>query len=206
MKKQPKQERSRQIVDSVLTSATRILSKMNLRDVTTNKIAEAAGVGIGSLYDYFPNKKSIVESLIDQRISSAVKDFSDLLEKDPQLPIEQTIEEVLEYLRTDFLERKEFLREIFTLAPESGRMESLYHARVNVTATLAQHLLKKHPDLDEDHAQQRAFLAVHGTMGLIESYIMVVPSYFPKENFVSELREFLRSLLLNKNRLQSEAK
>lgn len=63
MKRQPKQARSQQIVTAVLDGATRILSTAPLKSVTTNRIAEVAGVGIGSLYDYFANKNSIVTAL-----------------------------------------------------------------------------------------------------------------------------------------------
>jgi|SRR6478672_8295999 len=65
LKKTPQQERSRAVVDCILGAATRILGTRALRDTTTNHIAALAGVGIGSLYQYFQSKEAIVECLLE---------------------------------------------------------------------------------------------------------------------------------------------
>lgn len=196
MKKQPKQQRSKQIVDAVLAGATRILSKARLREVTTNKIAEVAGVGIGSLYDYFPNKTSIVTSLIDRRIENLVRDFKILLQKDPTNTLEEKIEEIVSFLETDFLDRKDFLKEIFLLAPESGRMEVLYRARVEISEVISLYLQEKSLHLSSVQANQKSFLVVHGILGIIESYIMIAPDYFTPTEISNEIRKAIRSALI----------
>jgi AcrR family transcriptional regulator len=66
LKKSPQQERSRALVDSILEAATRILSARRLHEISTNYIAEVAGVGIGSLYQYFDSKEAIAESLLER--------------------------------------------------------------------------------------------------------------------------------------------
>jgi len=66
LKKMPQQERSRAMVSSILEAATRILSNRHLRETTTNQIAALAGVGIGSLYQYFDSKEAIAQCLLDQ--------------------------------------------------------------------------------------------------------------------------------------------
>jgi AcrR family transcriptional regulator len=66
MKKQPQQARSRSTVNAILESAARILARHGWAEFTTNAVAEAAGVGIGSLYQYFPNKMAIVDSILQR--------------------------------------------------------------------------------------------------------------------------------------------
>ena len=66
LKKAPQQERSRAVVDSILGAATRILGALPLRETTTNHIAAVAGVGIGSLYQYFQSKEAIAECLLER--------------------------------------------------------------------------------------------------------------------------------------------
>src|ERR1700681_4876663 len=66
LKKSPQQERSRALVDSILEAAARILSARRLHEISTNHIAEVAGVGIGSLYQYFDSKEAIAESLLER--------------------------------------------------------------------------------------------------------------------------------------------
>ena len=60
----PGQARSQETVDVILEASARILESDGVRGFNTNAIAEKAGVSIGSLYQYFPNKDSIVLALI----------------------------------------------------------------------------------------------------------------------------------------------
>ena len=74
-RRQPKQERAQQTVDVVLQGAVRGLGREGIDSVTTNRIAEAAGVSIGSLYQYFPDKHAIFEALHErhaQRVQQVI--------------------------------------------------------------------------------------------------------------------------------------
>ena len=62
-RKTPSQERARATVEAILEAAAYILVKDGWGKFTTNSVAERAGVNIGSLYQYFPNKDSIVAEL-----------------------------------------------------------------------------------------------------------------------------------------------
>lgn len=61
----PKQRRSRVIVSAILEAGRRLLEAEGPRALTTNRIAERAGVSIGSLYRYFPNKQAIVAAIYE---------------------------------------------------------------------------------------------------------------------------------------------
>src|SRR4029450_3770500 len=59
----PRQSRARATVDAILFAAAHILKTAGFAHATTNTIAENAGVSIGSLSQYFPNKEAIVAAL-----------------------------------------------------------------------------------------------------------------------------------------------
>lgn len=63
-RKTPVQGRSKATCDAVLEAAARILVEEGRSALTTNRIAERAGVSVGSLYQYFPGKEAIVAELI----------------------------------------------------------------------------------------------------------------------------------------------
>lgn len=65
-RKTPSQERSQATVQAILEAATRVLAKHSLAGFNTNRVAEVAGVSVGSLYQYFPNKDALVTALIEQ--------------------------------------------------------------------------------------------------------------------------------------------
>ncbi|MFZ4813432.1 MAG: TetR/AcrR family transcriptional regulator [Phototrophicaceae bacterium] len=60
----PKQARSQQRFDHILTVAASLFAERGLEHVTTNHIAEQAAVPIGSLYQFFPNKEALLAALI----------------------------------------------------------------------------------------------------------------------------------------------
>jgi AcrR family transcriptional regulator len=62
-RKTPRQERSRATVEAILQAAAYILVRSGYDALTTNSIAERAGVNIASLYQYFPNKEAILAEL-----------------------------------------------------------------------------------------------------------------------------------------------
>ena len=59
-RKQPKQTRSNELVSAVLQAAVQVLAEEGAQRFTTARVAERAGVSIGSLYQYFPNKAAIL--------------------------------------------------------------------------------------------------------------------------------------------------
>ena len=59
-RKAPRQRRSRQLVEDILEAAIRVLSREGASRFTTARVAETAGVSVGSLYQYFPNKEAIL--------------------------------------------------------------------------------------------------------------------------------------------------
>ncbi|WP_428680355.1 TetR family transcriptional regulator [Reyranella sp.] len=59
-RKEPRQARSAQLVSDILEAAVRVLTQDGARRFTTARVAERAGVSVGSLYQYFPNKEAIL--------------------------------------------------------------------------------------------------------------------------------------------------
>src|SRR5690606_5576054 len=62
----PLQPRARVTRDVMLVAAERVLARLGAAGLTTNHVAEVAGVSIGTLYQYFPNKQAIVAALIER--------------------------------------------------------------------------------------------------------------------------------------------
>jgi len=63
MRKQPRQARSIATVEAIIEAGAHVLSQAGWAGFSTNKVAEAAGVSIGSLYQYFPDKLALVEAI-----------------------------------------------------------------------------------------------------------------------------------------------
>jgi AcrR family transcriptional regulator len=66
-RKAPRQARSTDTVETILAAATRVLERESLAGFNTNRVAEVAGVSVGSVYQYFPNKSALIAALIDRQ-------------------------------------------------------------------------------------------------------------------------------------------
>ena len=66
MRKTPKQARSRLLVASIIDATAIVIAKHGLTAATTARIAEQAGISIGSLYQYFDSKEDLYEALLER--------------------------------------------------------------------------------------------------------------------------------------------
>ncbi|HWW03929.1 TetR/AcrR family transcriptional regulator [Collimonas sp.] len=74
-RKLPVQARSAQTVEAVLEATARILETQGLAACTTNAVAERAGVSVGSLYQYFPNRDALTVALIERETAQLLLDI-----------------------------------------------------------------------------------------------------------------------------------
>src|SRR5260370_40812254 len=63
-RKSASQKRSRVTVETLLDATARVLTRHGYDRASTNRIAATAGVSVGSLYQYFPNKEALVAALV----------------------------------------------------------------------------------------------------------------------------------------------
>ena len=71
-RKSPTQRRSVDTVDTILEAAVRVLRRDGYAGLTTRRVAEVAGVSVGSLYQYFPNRQAIVADLVRRRVTAFI--------------------------------------------------------------------------------------------------------------------------------------
>jgi AcrR family transcriptional regulator len=76
-RRQAKQRRSRATVDTILEAAARVLVKQGYAAASTNRVAEVAGVSIGTLYEYFANREEVYDALIEREIDALLLVFQD---------------------------------------------------------------------------------------------------------------------------------
>ncbi len=73
VRKKPRQKRSQDTVDAILEATARILQEEGYDKTSTNRVAKVAGVSIGSLYQYFPNKEALIHELFERHHEEMVK-------------------------------------------------------------------------------------------------------------------------------------
>lgn len=93
--KSPTQERSRQTVSTILDACARLLISEGFYSITTDKIAKEAGVSIGSLYQFFGNKESVVQALVKNVMEEDKRIFAERIQEVLHLPFEQKLQGIV---------------------------------------------------------------------------------------------------------------
>ncbi|HEY6877349.1 MAG TPA: TetR/AcrR family transcriptional regulator [Polyangiales bacterium] len=91
MRKRPQQQRSRQVVASLVDATAVCVARYGFEATTTPKIAEIAGVSVGSLYQYFESKETLFEALMERLGEDVSRILSVGAQLGQHLPIEQQI-------------------------------------------------------------------------------------------------------------------
>ena len=90
-RKNASQERSRATVDALIEATARILVREGFDKASTNRIAEEAGVSVGSLYQYFPGKEALVAAVVDRHNHDLVRVVRAALAEVAAQPIAQGV-------------------------------------------------------------------------------------------------------------------
>jgi AcrR family transcriptional regulator len=124
-RKNASQERSRATVDALVEATARILVRQGFDKVSTNRIAEVAGVSVGSLYQYFPGKEALVVAVIErhnQEIMQTVRaELADVASQPLQQGVRMLIAVALKAHRVD----PKLHRVLAEQIPRVGKLEKL---------------------------------------------------------------------------------
>ena len=95
-KKRPRQSRSAATFDAIVDAAAHILREAGYEALTTNRAAERAGVSIGSLYQYFPNKAAILAELSRRHEVELERGMTDIIARADAMSLEEVITALIE--------------------------------------------------------------------------------------------------------------
>ncbi len=103
--RQPRQERAKATVEAIIEAAFSEVAERGFQNTTAQHIADKAGVGIGSFYEYFPNKEAVFEEIFQRLRDDTVRIIRELTPVMVKLPVREAIREMLvkvgEMLRRD---------------------------------------------------------------------------------------------------------
>ena len=100
-RKEPKQARSTELVSAILHAAVQVLAKEGAQRFTTARVAKKAGVSVGSLYQYFPNKAAILFRLQSDEWRRTTELLRGILEDAHRPPLERLRILVRAFIRSE---------------------------------------------------------------------------------------------------------
>jgi AcrR family transcriptional regulator len=199
-RKLPAQERSKVTYDAILKATAQVLAAEGVDRVNTNRVAEVAGVSIGSLYQYFPNKEAMMQALIDSYSNRLVEHLSGYLQQLSQEPaagaIRSYVKAMLSLPREDPELHRAFVLVVFKLGHASIRQleEQLLFIVRAYLETQKHRLIPKNLDL-------AAFILVTTVESVTNIALLKHPEYISTDEFEIELSSIITRYLIGSDEL-----
>lgn len=186
IRKEPRQARARETVEAILTAAARILTSEGFEALTTNRVAAVAGVSVGSLYQYFPNKEALARALCE-RHTRGVRDrirarFAEAWDAPVETVARMVIDGMVEVRRHEPRLHQELLR----LAPSVGGLEELHAVEHEVEALLTRFIESRGGALRVPDPPMAAFILCHAVQAAVHGAVLEKPEWLKQDRFVDE--------------------
>jgi len=124
-RKHASQQRSRATVDALIEATARILVREGFDKASTNRIAEKAGVSIGSLYQYYPSKEALVAAVVDRHHQELMQVARDALADVAELPLEEAVRRLVTVAIETHRIDPRLHRVVAEQIPRTGRLENV---------------------------------------------------------------------------------
>lgn len=187
MRRQPIQKRSRSTVAIIKQAALDILAKESLAACGTHRIAERAGLSVGSLYKYFPNREAVLKALYED----ASVDYAQLVGKLTlqilELPTQQGMELTMRNVVSMHEKNQLVLLQLATELPEL-RLEYQPMAFHNLVRTnIRAYVQHRNRGLRPKEIANRCFFIEHTVFSCIQGYVSHPPPSLSHREFARRL-------------------
>jgi AcrR family transcriptional regulator len=175
-RKTPRQLRGWEAQERILEAAARVFAEWGYSAGTTNRIAEAAGMSVGSLYQYFPNKDSILVALVRRhvdegaaRLASLWADAQDVTSLDGRVRL--LVDAVIANHRDEI----RLHQVLFEEAPRPPELLADLHRLEGELVEAVAQLIRTDPSVRTDDATRTAWFAVTVVESLTHRYVSSYP-------------------------------
>lgn len=194
-RKAPRQARSQAMVNTILDATARVLVERGYAATTTNGVAERAGVSVGSLYQYFPNKDALIRALQDRHMRQMYGVIGESLQRCAGLPFDEalalSIEGLVESHRIDAGLHRVLETQFADLAPADAmaRFEAALEEQI---CTLLQH---HRAELQVEDLRLASYMLMHALHGLVHAVVDQRPGGVSLKRATREIVRLTRAYL-----------
>lgn len=186
-RKNARQERSRATVDALLAATARILVRDGYDGTSTNKVALAAGVSIGSLYQYFPSKEALVAAVIEQHTGEMMALVVSALARVADAPVTEAAPELVRVMIEAHRVDPTLHRVLVEQIPRVGAMERVERLDAEAVVLVRAYLERHRDEIDVADLELAAFLATTTVEAMTHVAVLRRPELLADPRFVDEV-------------------
>lgn len=179
-------------MDALVEATARVLVKEGFDKASTNRIAEVAGVSVGSLYQYFPGKEALVAAVIERHQHEIMQTVRGELAMILTQPVEKAVRKLVAVAVKAHRVDPKLHRVLAEQIPRVGKLEKLEtFSRENYT--LFKTYLEGHRDeLRVDDLELASFVCVTSIEALTHNAVLHHSRMFPDEAMVALIEDTTR--------------
>ncbi|XGV94719.1 MAG: TetR/AcrR family transcriptional regulator [Leptolyngbya sp. BL-A-14] len=193
-RKLPRQERSKVTVEAILTATARILTEEGYDKANTNRIAEVAGVSVGSLYQYFPNKESLIAALAEHHADEMVQLVESHLKNLSNAPIQAVLHGLVRAAILAHAVNPALHKVLNEQVPRSDRMRQTAEAKM--AAILRAYLEKQRDQLQPQNLDLMVFIVGRTVEALTHAAVIEQPELLSSGQLEQEITQLVLSYLV----------
>jgi AcrR family transcriptional regulator len=186
-RKNASQERSKATVDTLLAATARVLVREGYDHASTNKIAAAAGVSVGSLYQYFPSKEALVAAVIERHIGEMMGVVRESLVRVAMMPLQDAARELVRVMIDAHRIEPKLHRVLVEQIPRVGNMEQIERVDEEAMQLVKIYLEAHRDEIGVDDLDMAAFLAVSSVEAMTHVAVLRRPELLSDPKFVDEV-------------------
>ena len=184
-------------MEAIVEAAARVFGERGYGRTSTNRIADVAGVSIGSLYEYFPNKDAILVSVAERHLGRMISDVEALLERAQRE--DEPLGRLLRRFVLAMLEVHErdpdLTHVVFSEAPHPSELHACVLRTEETLAHLVEALLRQSDEVRLPDTDTAAHLVVQTTEALTHRFAHQGIHDLPRPRFVDEVVALLEGYL-----------
>lgn len=171
-RKYASQDRSRATVDALVEATARILIREGFDKASTNRIAEVAGVSVGSLYQYFPSKEALVAALIDRHNQEVRQVVQGELAEAVNAPVKQAVRKLVAVAVKAHRIDPKLHRVLAEQIPRVGRLEKVEGFNREYYALFKSYLESRRDEIRAVDLDLAAFVCVTSIEALTHTAVL----------------------------------
>lgn len=179
------------MVDRVLAAAADVLAERGYAGMSTNRVAEAAGVSVGSLYRYFRDKDDLVEQLRARSAEDVMADLSQGMADAVTMPTREAIRHVLAVLVAGLKRHRAVTRALLNEVPLGAHGNVLPEVERQLAHFTRMFVASHAPDLERVEAEARIHLAMGIALTTCLRIALDPPAGVPEERLVDLTADLL---------------
>jgi AcrR family transcriptional regulator len=171
-RKTASQKRSRATVDALVEATARILVREGFDKASTNRIAEVAGVSVGSLYQYFPSKEALVAAVIDRHSQEIMRTVRGELADAMNQPVEKAVRKLVAVAVKAHRVDPRLHRVLAEQIPRVGKLENVETFNREYFALFRNYLENHRDELRVDDLELASFVCVTSIEALTHNAVL----------------------------------